>query len=87
MSEDRIEAAVTKFLSANFYVPDRVRIQRDTSLIGQGIIDSTGVLELVYFIEGTFGIKISDDEMIPDNLDTVGSIARYVKRKNTSPPS
>ncbi len=87
MGDDRIEAAVTKFLSANFYVPDRIRIQPEMSLIGQGIIDSTGVLELVYFIEGTFGIKVSDEDMTPDNLDTVGSIARFVKRKNSSPPS
>ena len=51
------------------------------SLIPRGIIDSTGVLEVVAFIEGAFGIQVDDAEILPENLDTIGSIVRYVERK------
>ncbi len=53
----------------------------DSSLLDQGLIDSTGILELVYFVEETFGIKIADREMVPENFDSVNNIARFVQQK------
>jgi len=47
----------------------------------RGVIDSTGVLELVAFLEERYAIKVEDNEVIPDNLDSTGSIANYVNRK------
>ena len=52
-----------------------------TSFIGKGIIDSTGVLELVSFLEKTYGISVLDAEMVPENLDTLACIERYVRGK------
>jgi len=55
----------------------------DDSFMQKGIIDSTGVLELVSFIEATFQIKVEDEELIPDNLDSLNKIATYIARKIT----
>jgi len=51
------------------------------SLLAMNIIDSTGVLELVGFLEETFGITIDDDELVPDNLDSLDKIESFIKRK------
>lgn len=56
-------------------------LEDDDSFLEQGIIDSTGVLELVAFIEETFGIKVEDEELIPENLDTINNIVAFVERK------
>lgn len=53
----------------------------DASLLDKGIIDSTGVLELVGFIEQTFEITVEDNELVPDNLDSVQRLTAYVTRK------
>jgi acyl carrier protein len=53
----------------------------DDSFMENGIIDSTGVLELVSFVEEQFRIEVSDDELIPDNLDSANKLASYVMRK------
>jgi acyl carrier protein len=51
------------------------------SLIGKGLIDSTGVLELVSFIEQTFSIKVEDRELIPENLDSIDKLSRFLEVK------
>lgn len=51
------------------------------SFMENGIIDSTGVLELLEFIEGEFGIKVEDEEVIPDNLDSLQKLTSYIQRK------
>jgi acyl carrier protein len=53
----------------------------DTSLLDKGIIDSTGVLELVGFIEQTFSFTVEDDELVPENLDSVQRLTAYVSKK------
>jgi acyl carrier protein len=53
----------------------------DKSLIESGIMDSTGVLELVEYLETTFNIKIEDEELIPENLETINNIVRFLKSK------
>lgn len=69
------------FITSNFYVADPAALQNDASLLDRGIIDSTGVLEVIGFIEDTFGIKVEDNEMLPENLDSIDRIAAYVSRK------
>jgi acyl carrier protein len=54
------------------------------SILERGIIDSTGVLELIFFVEEQFGIKVADKEMVPDNFDSVDNIARFVQRKRAA---
>ena len=55
----------------------------DESLLEAGIIDSTGILELVMFVEQRWGITIADDELTPDNLDSVSQLARFIARKQS----
>jgi len=73
--------SVRAFITENFYIADKAALSDDASLLDKGIIDSTGVLEVVAFIEGAFGIQVDDAEILPENLDTIGSIVRYVERK------
>ena len=56
-------------------------MNRDDSFLLQGIIDSTGVLELVSFIEDGFAIKIADSELVPQNLDSIDNLVRFIERK------
>ena len=77
-----IGLAVRRFISKNFlFRDDGDAITHEQSLLDAGIIDSTGVLELVCFLETTFGIEVQDDEMLPENLDSIRAISNYVGRK------
>ena len=60
---------------------DDKRLMRDSSLLDSGIIDSTGVLELIAFVEDKFGISVADDEMIPENLDSIENLAKFISRR------
>ena len=65
----------------NFLFGDDSRIGPDTDFMENGILDSTGVLELVGFLEEKFGIKVEDDEVVPDNMNSLEKIAGYISRK------
>ena len=79
---DAIKSTVSTFLIDNFRVGDTsVAIADDESLIETGFIDSTGVLELVAFLEDTFAITVADTDIVPENLDSLAAIARYVEHK------
>ncbi|MHB2166118.1 acyl carrier protein [Alsobacter sp. R-9] len=74
-----IETTVRTFIAENLlFKGDASSLGTDTSLIEAGIIDSTAVLELVSFLESEFGISVADADIVPENLDSIGSIARYV---------
>jgi len=53
----------------------------DDSFLENGIVDSTGVLELVSFVEDEFGIEVKDEELVPDNFDSISKVANYIERK------
>ncbi len=72
---------IRQFITSNFYVAADADLAEDASLLDRGIIDSTGVLEVIAFLEDTFGIEVADDELIPENLDSIGQIAAFVERK------
>jgi acyl carrier protein len=77
-----VEAAVRAFIADNYLYREGVGSIADTdSFLARGIIDSMGILELVTFLESTFGISVADDEVVPDNLDSVAKVAAYVRRK------
>ncbi len=79
---DAIKSTVSTFLIDNFRFGDTsVAIADDESLIETGFIDSTGVLELVAFLEDTFAITVADTDIVPENLDSLAAIARYVEHK------
>ena len=58
-----------------------VRLDEGTSFLDTGLIDSTGVLELVDFLEEQFGIAVEDSELVPENLDSIGNLSRYLESK------
>ena len=77
------ERKVRKFIEDNFlFREDRAEIDDGESLIDAGLIDSTGVLELVAFLEGEFGLHMADAEIVSENLDSVRAIVRYVENKD-----
>lgn len=77
-----IKEQVRQFILDNFMMGrDPEELKDSGSLLEMNIIDSTGVLEMVGFLEETFGITIEDDELIPENLDSLVKIENYIKRK------
>lgn len=83
-----IATQVKTFLVDNFlFGQGGDRITEDASLMDNGIVDSTGVLELVAFLEETWGLEVEDEELVPENLDTLGNITRFVARKTEQGPA
>ncbi len=77
-----IKHQIRNFIATSFLFREaRQQIADDESLLGAGLIDSTGILELVSYLEAEFGIAVQDDEIVPENLDSVGQIAAYVVMK------
>jgi acyl carrier protein len=76
-----IRAQVKTFIVNNFLFGDAGSLQDDTSFLESGIIDSTGILELVTFLEESFKIKVKDDELVPENLNSIAVIEAYLRRK------
>lgn len=72
---------IRDFVTTNFYVADPNTLEDSTSLLDHGIIDSTGVLEVIMFVETAFGVTVEDAEMLPENLDSIERIAAFVERK------
>ena len=58
----------------------------DSSFIESGVIDSTGVLELINYIEARFRIKVENDEMVPENLDSINGVIRFIHKKSRLSP-
>jgi len=75
-----IEPIIRAFIAEN-YIFDSLQPGSSDSLTQMGILDSMGVLELIMFIEERFGFKIPDEDTLPENLDTIGNIVRYIERR------
>jgi acyl carrier protein len=77
-----IETQIRQYILENFlFTDDESALRDDASFLEEGIVDSTGVLELVMFVEETFGIEVADEEIVPENFDSVEKLARYVRAK------
>lgn len=79
-----IEQQVREFIRANFLYGRVCCIKDDDSLASNGIIDSIGVIQLVAFLEETYSIKVEDEELTPEHLDSIRSIITYLRRKRSS---
>jgi acyl carrier protein len=77
-----IEQSVREFIVSNFLFGASFDFSDKDSLLEKGIIDSTGVLELVDYVQQTYNIKVEDDELTPDNLDSVEKLATYIAKKS-----
>ena len=76
-----IENQIRAFLSKNFPLYKEDQVEREQSLVESGVIDSLGILELVDFVEDRFDFRIPEDELLPENLDSIANITRYLAGK------
>jgi len=72
---------IKMFIVENFLFGNAEGLMDDTSFLEDGIIDSTGVLELVNFLEEEFSIKVEDEELVPENLDSINNLSAYLQKK------
>jgi acyl carrier protein len=79
MLHSQVSARVRDYVTENFlYMRPDFSIGENDSLLGKGIIDSMGVIEVITFVQDEFGITIADDDITEENLGTLAAIARYV---------
>lgn len=70
---------IHRFILDNYlFTDDPGQLGLDDSLLGRGIVDSTGILEVILFIEEQYGVKVADNDMIPENLDSVNRITAFI---------
>lgn len=78
-----IKDQIRQFIISNFYVADAAALKDEQSLLDAGIVDSTGVLEVISFVEREFSITVADAEMVPENLDSITNITSFVQKKKS----
>lgn len=80
-----VRSALRRYVLENhLFTDDDSKLKDSDSFLETGTLDSTGIMELILFIEETWGIKVTDDEMVPDNLDAIDSLVAYVERKQAA---
>ena len=77
----KLKEKIRQFIVENFLFGEDNGLKDDTSFLDEGIIDSTGILELVRFLEEEFSISVEDEELIPENLDSIMNVVAYLERK------
>jgi len=75
---------IRSFIVENFLYGQDDGFGDDVSFLEKGIIDSTGVLELVSFVEDKYGISVDDEELVPDNFDSLNNLSAYIARKTNN---
>lgn len=83
---DNLASSLREFIRENFLFGQDTALSDDASFLGLGIIDSTGVLELVAFLEKHFHVHVADDELVPENLDSIDNLVRFVTTKQAGVP-
>lgn len=77
-----VKVEIRNFILENFLFDENEGgLNNNTSFLDEGIIDSTGILELVSFVEETYGIHVEDEELIPENLDSVNNVVSFIAKK------
>lgn len=80
-----VENRVRSYILENYlFTDDQRMLASDDSFLQKNILDSTGMLEVIYFLEDEFAIKVQDEEMIPENLDSVNRIVAFLARKGVA---
>ena len=72
---------IRTFIVENFLFGQDEGLNDDSSFLDEGIIDSTGILELVNFLEEEFSVTVDDEELIPENLDSINNVVGYLEKK------
>ncbi|HLE32844.1 MAG TPA: acyl carrier protein [Bacteroidota bacterium] len=83
MNKEEIGEEVSRFIDANFLFDER-HVEINESLVGSGTIDSTGILEVITFLEKRFNVTFEDEELVGDNFDTVDRIRSFLFKKLSS---
>ncbi|HNQ50086.1 MAG TPA: acyl carrier protein [Candidatus Omnitrophota bacterium] len=78
MNEADIRKKLREFIKNNFLLGNDSNLTDDDSFMGKGIVDSTGILEVVSFVEENFGFKLPDEDLMPENLDSINNLVKYV---------
>ena len=79
---DDIESQIRDYIRENFVLgQDEQGFSEHDSFLDSGLIDSTGILELIAFVEESFDIEILDEEMVPENLDSISNVANFIRSK------
>ncbi|HTO93626.1 MAG TPA: acyl carrier protein [Bacteroidota bacterium] len=81
MTQEEIRTKVHQFIRKNFLFDDKAQLGDDQSLLGSGVVDSTGILELISFLEETCRVKFEDSDLVADNFDTINKIAAFITTK------
>jgi len=81
MTSEQVEQQIRDFLAENFIYDATVEVGLDDSFMENGIVDSTGVLELIMWVESNFGVHVEDAEVLPENFDSIRNLAGYALRK------
>ncbi len=82
LSEDFIKQQIVEFIGTNFlYDGAMLDLGDDDSLVENGIVDQTGIIEMVLFVEDTYAFEVPEIDLAPENFDTISGIARYVSRR------
>ena len=72
------------YILENFlFTDDQSELNNEDSFMDQGIIDSTAILELIFFMEEEFSVKVETEEMTPDNLDSINKVTRFIESKSS----
>jgi acyl carrier protein len=79
-----VKAELKKFIQTNFFLGSSEPLGDDDSFLDRNLIDSTGVLELVGYLESTHNIQVEDEEIIPENLDSIDRIVGFLERKSAA---
>lgn len=82
MESTTIAQQIREFIAETFFLGDGDPLRNSDSFLERGIIDSTGILELIGFLQNQFDIRVEDEEAVPDNLDSVDKIVAYLGRKH-----
>ena len=78
-----VKQQIREFIAENFlFNPNGFNLSDDASFLDEGVVDSTGTVELVMFVEETFGFVVGDHEIEPENFDSVNKLAAYIARKS-----
>ncbi len=81
-----LASEIRTFIVDNFLFGDTTQpLEDDASLIEAGLVDSTGILELVSHVEATYGLAIKDAEIVPDNFDSINRIAAFIGARSSAP--
>jgi acyl carrier protein len=84
-SESTVESKLRAYVLENYlFTDDASALDDSDSFMAKGILDSTGIMDMILFIEESFGVHVEDEDMVPENLDSVEKMAAFIRRKQSS---